>query len=75
MSTTRFGRKKIVIVGEVIWIAAFFATTFSVNIYMFIALRVISALGELSSYMALYVLGKSLQSFGATWKEVGIWLG
>ena len=58
--TSRFGRKKVVIVGIIVWIAGFFATTFSVNIYMFMALRIISAVGQLGGYMALYVLGKNL---------------
>ena len=61
--TSRFGRKKVVIVGIIVWIAGFFATTFSVNIYMFMALRIISAVGQLGGYMALYVLGKNLLSY------------
>ncbi|XP_038077424.1 organic cation transporter protein-like [Patiria miniata] len=51
-----FGRKKVVICFQLLWLATFITTTFSVNIYMYIAFRVMSALGYLGSYMGLYVL-------------------
>ncbi|XP_038077426.1 organic cation transporter protein-like [Patiria miniata] len=51
-----FGRKKVVVCFELLWFATFIATTFSVNIYMYMAFRFMSAVGSIGSYMGLYVL-------------------
>ncbi|XP_022107240.1 organic cation transporter protein-like [Acanthaster planci] len=61
-----FGRRKVVITGQLLWLAGFIATTFSVNIYMFIVMRVISAVGVFASYMGLYVL--ALEAVGKSWR-------
>ena len=41
------------------WIFPFIATAFSVNIYVYDALRFLSAWGNIGAYLSMYVLGKS----------------
>ncbi|XP_022093044.1 solute carrier family 22 member 13-like [Acanthaster planci] len=60
------GRKKVVIIGQLLWVTCLVATTFSVNIYMYMALRFITGFGNLAAYVSLYVL--VLEVVGKSWR-------
>ncbi|XP_038076486.1 organic cation transporter protein-like [Patiria miniata] len=60
------GRKKVIIIGQCLWVAGVLATTFSVNIYMYMAVRFISGFGNIASYVGLYVL--VLEVIGKSWR-------
>ncbi|XP_038078075.1 organic cation transporter protein-like [Patiria miniata] len=60
------GRKKAVFVGVLFFAVGSIVTTFSVNIYMYTAFRFIAGLGNIGSFIALYVL--EMEFVGKSWR-------
>ncbi|XP_022107232.1 solute carrier family 22 member 13-like [Acanthaster planci] len=50
------GRKKALSLSLLLWVVGFIVTTFSVNIYMYMAFRFISGFGEYGAYLSSFVL-------------------
>ncbi|XP_038078074.1 solute carrier family 22 member 13-like [Patiria miniata] len=60
------GRKKTVFVGVLFFAVGSIVTTFSVNIYMYMAFRFIAGFGNIGSYIPLFVL--QLEFVGKSWR-------
>ena len=56
----RFGRKKAVFFGLTVFVVCSIVTTFSVNVYMYTAIRFFAGFGNRSIYIPLFVLGKGV---------------
>ena len=56
--SVRIGRKKALLMAVLIWSASTIVTSFSVNVYMYMAIRFIAGFGGYGTTLAVYVLGK-----------------